>query len=235
MGLFRLFNSKHSLIDSGVLKGSTDRHSHILYGVDDGIKTLEDSLAVLAFEESLGVKEVWCTPHIMEDVPNTTQSLRNRFEELCSQYNGTIKLRLAAEYMLDTVFIDRFKANDLLLMQNDTILVETSTIVPPYDLVGMLGQIMSDGLTALLAHPERYRFLEIDDILQMRENGVALQLNIASVTGYYGKSVRTKAEALLAKGAYSVFGSDCHRLMSLMEQYSRPELTKKTINNLNLI
>ena len=235
MGLFGLFNPKRSIIESGVLKGSTDRHSHILYGVDDGIKTLEDSLAVLTFEESLGVKDVWCTPHIMEDVPNTTEFLRNRFEDLCSQYNGSIKLRLAAEYMLDTIFIERFKAKDLLLMQDDTILVETSTIVPPYDLEGMLGQIMSEGLTPLLAHPERYRFLEIDDILQLRENGVILQLNIASVTGYYGKSVRAKSEALLAKEAYSFFGSDCHRIRSLKEQYSRPELTKKTINNLKLI
>ena len=88
MGLFGLFSSKRSLQESGILNGSTDRHSHILYGVDDGIKTPEDSLAALAFEESLGVREVWCTPHIMEDVPNTTEALKSRFEELCGIYNG---------------------------------------------------------------------------------------------------------------------------------------------------
>ena len=52
MGLFELFNPKRSLIESGVLKGSTDRHSHILFGVDDGISIPDDSLKVLKFQES---------------------------------------------------------------------------------------------------------------------------------------------------------------------------------------
>ena len=74
-----------------------DRHCHILFGVDDGVKTLEDSLAVLAYDEEVGIKEVWCTPHIMEDVPNTAGKLTKRFDELKAAYNGNIELHLAAE------------------------------------------------------------------------------------------------------------------------------------------
>ena len=235
MGLFGLFNPKRSIIESGVLKGSTDRHSHILYGVDDGICIPEDSLEVLRFQESLGVSEVWCTPHIMEDVPNTTEFLKARFEELKSIYTGPIKLHLAAEYMIDTVFEARLNAGDLLTMEDDTLLMETSTIAPPYDLKGSLKEAMSKGYRPLFAHPERCRFLEVKDCEELVEMGVRLQLNIASLTGYYGQSCRLKAESLLSKGLYSAYGSDCHRVKTIKSQYSRPELKKETIKKLSTI
>ncbi len=235
MGLWGLFNPKRSLIEAGVLKGSTDRHSHILYGVDDGIKTPEDSLEVLKFQESLGVKEVWCTPHIMEDVPNTTEALKARFEELKSIYQGPIRLHLAAEYMIDTVFESRLEAGDLLTMEDDTLLMETSTIAPPYDLKGSLRDAMSKGYRPLFAHPERCRFLEVKDCEELVEMGVRLQLNIASLTGYYGQSCRAKAETLLKKGLYSAYGSDCHRVKAIQEQYSRKEIRKDVVKQLSSI
>ena len=227
MGLFGLFNPKRSLIESGALKGSTDRHSHILFGVDDGISIPEDSLEVLKFQESLGVSEVWCTPHIMEDIPNTTEFLKARFKELKSIYTGPIKLHLAAEYMIDTVFEARLEAGDLLTMENDTLLMETSTIAPPYDLKGSLKEAMSKGYRPLFAHPERCRFLEVKDCKEIVEMGVKLQLNIASLTGYYGQSTRAKAETLLKKGLYFAYGSDCHRVRTVKEQYNRPELKEQ--------
>lgn len=231
MGLFGLFNSKHSLIESGVLKGSSDRHSHILFGVDDGISIPEDSLEVLKFQESIGVSEVWCTPHIMEDLPNTTEFLKARFEELKSIYTGPIKLHLAAEYMIDTVFESRLEAGDLLTMEDDTLLMETSTIAPPYDLKGSLKEAMSKGYRPLFAHPERCRFLEIKDCKELVEMGVKLQLNIASLTGYYGQTCRSKAESLLSKGLYSAYGSDCHRVKTIKEQYSC-KISRSAIQNL---
>ena len=233
MGLFGLFNPKRSLIESGILNGSTDRHSHILFGVDDGISIPEDSLEVLKFQESLGVSEVWCTPHIMEDVPNTTEFLKARFEELKSIYNGPIKLNLAAEYMIDTVFEARLEAGDLLTMDDDTLLMETSTIAPPYDLKGSLTEAMSKGYRPLFAHPERCRFLEVKDCEELVEMGVRLQLNMASLAGYYGQSCRLKAESLLSKGLYSAYGSDCHRVKAIKEQYSRKELSKSTLIHLH--
>lgn len=235
MGLFGLFSSKRSLQESGILNGSTDRHSHILYGVDDGIKTLEDSLAALAFEESLGVRDVWCTPHIMEDVPNTTEALKSRFDQLCGIYEGPIKLHLAAEYMIDTLWEERLETGDLLLMEDDMLLMETSTVVPPYDLKGALSSAMSAGYRPLFAHPERCRFLEVKDCEELLKMGVRLQLNIASLTGYYGQTAKTKAETLLKKGLYFAYGSDCHRVKTMKEQYSRLVSGKDIIQKLALI
>ena len=79
-----------------LLNNFTDYHSHILPGVDDGVKKMERSLEVLAQYEQLGIAEVWCTPHTMEDIPNTTEGLKSRFAELCEAYKGPIKLHLAS-------------------------------------------------------------------------------------------------------------------------------------------
>ena len=235
MAILGIFSSKKSLADSGVLKGTTDRHSHILYGVDDGIKTAEDALDAIAFEESLGVTDIWCTPHVMEDMPNTTEALKARFGQLCTMYSGPVRLHLAAEYMVDPLFEQRLKDRDLLTMEDNTLLVETSTIAPPYDLEGSLKDIMSAGYRPMFAHPERCRFLDVKDIVRLHEMGVRLQLNLASLTGYYGTSAKEKALQLLKTGLYSAYGSDCHRVRNIQDQYSRKELTKETIHQLSVI
>ncbi len=226
MGFLGLFSSKHSLVESGILNGSIDRHSHILFGVDDGIMTPEDSLEALAYEESLGVKEVWCTPHIMEDVPNTTAFLKSRFEELQGMYQGRMKLYLAAEYMIDTLFEDRLRNADLLLMEDDMVLMETSTLTPPYDLKGSLAYAMSSGYRPLFAHPERCRYMQLEDYEELIKMGVRMQLNVASLTGYYGHTAKEKAEILLKKGMYYAYGSDCHRVKVLKQQYTRQEISR---------
>lgn len=232
MGFFDFIKHKQSLAESGALKGMTDRHCHVLFGVDDGIRTLEDSLAVLAYDEEVGISEVWCTPHIMEDVPNTTEAMRERFEQLQQAYSGPIRLHLAAEYMLDTLFEERFNAGDLLTMEDNTVLVETSTWNPPSDMTGTLRRIQKAGYRPLLAHPERYRYLNDAGYERFHKMGIHFQLNAGSLVGYYGETAMHKAHDLLAKGWYSEIGSDCHRLKSLQEQYTRATLTKDVVARL---
>ena len=229
MALLPLFNRKHALLGCGYLVNSTDRHSHILYGVDDGVKTKEESLAVLQYMEEQGVMEIWCTPHIMEDMPNSTEFLKARFQELSSEYTGKIRLNLAAEYMLDTVFESRLQARDLLVMEDDILLVETSTVAEPYNLLGTMQEILGAGYRPLFAHPERYRFLGEKDYHKLFEMGVRFQLNLGSLTGYYGEAARKKAEYLLKNGMYWCCGSDCHKLKSVAHQYSLKEISKNTL------
>ena len=236
MALFGLIGKKMSLLSSDVLKGMSDRHSHILYGVDDGVKTLEEALDILKYEEAAGIKEVWCTPHVMEDVPNTTETLKARFGQLKSIYDGPIVLNLAAEYMLDNLFEERLEAHDLLTMEDDIVLVEASTIAAPYDFKGTLGRIMSEGYRPLLAHPERYRYLTEKDYEVFMEMGISFQLNLASLTGYYGESTARKAEWILKKGWYMAIGSDCHRFRSIKEQFERQAIgspIKVLLNEIN--
>lgn len=209
--MFSLFSRKVRLGESGFFSGFTDWHCHILPGVDDGFKTMEDSLAVLDEYEKAGITTVWLTPHIMEDMPNTTESLKARFVELKSSYQGHIVLHLAAENMLDNVFEKRFRENDLLPMDGQKLLVETSYFTPPMNMIGTLRRIKSAGYFPVLAHPERYVYMDDRYYESLKDLGIIFQLNIGSLVGQFGETARKKAESMLKKGYYGMVGTDLHR------------------------
>lgn len=208
------FKSTKSLKESGVFNGYTDWHSHILPGVDDGVKTMDESIKVLNAYEALGFKKVWLTPHIMEDYPNTTDGLRQRFEELKNNWTGSLDIRLASENMLDSLFEERLASNDFLPIGEDGnhLLVETSYYTPPMGMDEMLDRIKEIGYFPVLAHPERYRYMEEKDYFKLKEKGVLFQMNFVSLVGGYGETARKKAEWLLSKGMIDMTGSDVHRL-----------------------
>lgn len=205
-----------SILESGILAGATDWHSHVLPGVDDGFKTMEDSLAVLRHFDSIGLDTLWLTPHIMEDYPNTTEKLRMKYEELKKAWDGKVKLRLASENMLDSLFEERLEARDLLPIGKnaDHLLVETSYFSAPMGFDRIISAIMSAGYFPLLAHPERYTYMNEKDYMRLREKGVKMQLNYVSLVGGYGETSRKKAIWLLQNGCIDVIGSDVHRLAS---------------------
>lgn len=232
--LFSFFSTKKRLVNTGVFNGATDWHSHILPGVDDGIQTMEDSLAVLDCYEKIGIKEVWLTPHIMEDIPNTIEELRDRFQELQEAYQGTVKLNLAAENMMDNLFSERLESKELLPIgsKGDHLLVETSYYQPPIDLYGTLKRVKELGFTPILAHPERYRYMNDTDYDYLYSKGVKLQMNIMSLAGVYGDSAQEKAQMLLSKGYYTFFGSDLHHLSTFQKAINAKALKKDTVDML---
>jgi tyrosine-protein phosphatase YwqE len=180
---------------------------------------MEDSLSVLKFYEQAGVSTVWLTPHIMEDVPNEPAELKERFEELKEAYRQTegekkINLHLAAENMIDPLFVKRLEAGNLLTYgdKGDELLVETSYAQAPYRFKLILQDIRKAGLTPVLAHPERYRYMDYDDYDTLHEQGVRFQLNITSLAGAYGPEPKERAEYLLEEGYYTYQGSDLHSL-----------------------
>ena len=199
---------------SSLLTGFTDHHSHILPGVDDGVKKMETSLKVLERYEQLGIAEVWCTPHIMEDIPNTTEKLQARFAELCEAYQGPIKLHLAAEYMMDALFEERLEQGDLLKLgdEGNQLLVETSYFTPPMDMDKILLRIKQRGLYPVLAHPERYVYMNKERYTELKDKGIRFQLNLSSLAGAYGSEAKDKALWILNKEYYNLVGSDLHSL-----------------------
>lgn len=230
--MFGFLKPKKTIGESALLRGATDNHSHILWGLDDGVKTREDTLAILNLYESLGLKTLWLTPHTMEDVPNTTEGLQARFAELQSIYSGPIELRLASEYMIDTLFEQRLEQRDLLTHGRDTVLVETSTWAPPIDLWDILERMMSYGYRPMIAHPERYRYMTMKDYERLRTMGTVLQLNLPSILGSYGEEVRVKAQMLLDKGFYTMVGSDCHRFRAIEKQYTGIKIKESILGQL---
>lgn len=218
------FSNRQSLLACGFLRGWTDWHSHILPGVDDGIPSMEAALEVLGWYDEQGVRDVWLTPHVMEDYPHTPRDLRNRFDELQHAWRGSLVLHLAAEHMLDALFEQRLKAGEVLPIgeTGDRLLVETSCYNAPMGLDDLLTQIKSQGLHPLLAHPERYCYMRDADYVRLYESGVEFQLNLPSLAGVYGAGPAHKAQKLLKAGYYSYAGSDLHNLQTFRHALSVP-------------
>lgn len=226
-----LFERSIKVSASGLLQGRTDWHCHILPGVDDGFKTVDDSLAALAAYESAGIKEVWLTPHVMEDIPNRTAALKERFVEMGLAYTGPVRLHLASENMMDALFDQRLEAGDLLPLPEKRLLVETSYFNPPYGMDDILSAVKSKGFFPLLAHPERYMYMDMRRYSALKAMDVEFQLNITSLIGAYGPEVKAKAEHLLQAGMYEYSGTDLHRLSSF-EHLLDAELKKKVLKRI---
>ena len=217
------FRKKQTWEQSGFFRGFTDWHCHILPGVDDGVQTMDEALEILAEYERLGVREVWLTPHVMEDIPNSTDGLRERFAELQAAYKGKVELNLASENMLDRLFEERLQKDDLLPWGKDGkhLLVETSYFNPPMGLNNILLRIKAKGYYPVLAHPERYLYMDMAAYQRLKSLDVKFQLNLFSLTGLYGKDAQKKANDLLKAGMYDYTGTDLHRrevLQNLLEK-----------------
>ena len=225
------FSSKYDLQQSSIFKGWTDRHSHILPDVDDGIQSIKDSLAILSMYEQLGVKKVWLTPHIMEDCPNTPDKLKARFEELTSAYQGNIDLALSAENMMDGLFVKRLEQGILMPYgdNQDELLIETSYVQPPMRMEAILRDIQKAGYTPVLAHPERFLYMDADKYENIKEMGVKFQLNLTSLIGAYGNQVKERAEYLLNEGYYNYSGSDAHSHHAIKRAFEHKALKKNIV------
>lgn len=192
---------------------------------------MEESLQILSSYEHHGIKEVWLTPHIMEDIPNSTAQLRTRYSELKTAYSGPIILHLASENMLDNLFEERLQQGDLLPIGDDgrQLLVETSYFNAPYGLHDILKRIKSKGYFPVLAHPERYIYMGTKDYQQLKQLDVAFQLNLPSLAGAYGTEAKRKARWLLEKGYYQYIGTDTHRQSSWEVIVQKQEIQKDAV------
>jgi len=234
------FTSKKSIIASGLLDGATDVHTHILPGVDDGVKYFAEAVESLRWLRNNGVGRVYLTPHIMSDFSkNTSAFLSERFDSFVEglKEEGITdipEVRLAAEYMLEAAF-EEHKKDGLLTFADRHVLVETSYLTPPLGLMQILEDLLESDYLPILAHPERYRYMDMNDYVLLKSQGIKLQLNYMSLTGVYGTEVRKKAETLLQEGHYDHTGSDLHHLSRHKDVYALPKLTKHQIFNLQLL
>ncbi len=222
--------------DSGLLEGFCDCHCHLLPGVDDGVEKMEETMQILEVWGTMGVKEVWLTPHVMEDMPNKTRDLTGLFEKVKVQYAGHIKLHLAAENMLDNLFLKRLEQQDFLPIGADKthLLVETSYYNPPMDMDRIIERIKECGYTPVLAHPERYQYMEMSHYKMWKEKGVLMQLNVPSLVGAYGPEVQWKAKKLLDECMYDFCGTDTHS-MRFVKYFLDRKIAKKTVKKVREI
>lgn len=207
-----------------------DMHSHLIPGIDDGSKSMEESISLLQEMSDLGLEKVITTPHIMSEYyKNTPEIILSGLHELRKEAESrglSIKIDAAAEYYVDDIFLDKVKAGEKLLTFGENyVLIETGFINKPQVLLETIFQLEMAGYKPILAHPERYQYLSMDKKLQSEilDRNILLQVNLLSLTGFYSKPVKDFAERLIDTGNVKFLGSDCHnpRYMEVLKTLSK--------------
>jgi len=230
--LFNRFRPKEEIepIDfSGLV---ADMHSHLIPGVDDGAKTLEDSLELIEGLHALGFRKLVTTPHIMSDYYRNTPEIilegLERVREAVKEKGLDMQIDAAAEYYIDDGFVKKMEEGPLLTFGNKYLLVEVSYMNAPDSIHSIIFQAQTIGYRVVLAHPERYPYWyrDFDQYRKFYDMGVTLQLNLNSLSGYYGPDARHIAEKLIEEGLIGALGTDMHhtRHLEALQRTTREKL-----------
>ncbi len=227
MGFLDLFKRKEVVIEDLDLSWmQVDMHSHLIPGIDDGSKTMEESLGLIKRLSGFGIRKLITTPHIMSEYyRNTPEIIKmglSDLREAVKREGIEIEIDAAAEYYMDEIFLEKIKSGEeLLTFGAKHILVETGFINKPQMLLETFFQLEMAGYKPIFAHPERYQYLIADKQLleDLADREVCFQLNLLSLTGFYSKQVKDFAEMLLERNLVKLFGTDCHnpRYLDMLE------------------
>ncbi|MEO8960693.1 MAG: CpsB/CapC family capsule biosynthesis tyrosine phosphatase [Ginsengibacter sp.] len=217
-----LFRSKKAPIYTAFSWLSQDIHSHILPGIDDGSPDIETSLQLLQSLSEAGINKFICTPHIIGDMyHNTPQTINDalaRLKKAVKDHGMSTEISAAAEYMMDDHFMELLRKKEpLLTLTKNYILTELSYSTPPQQLEKISFEININNYQPLMAHPERYPYYHknYDAYSRMKELGFLLQVNLLSLTGYYGKKVAKAAKFILENNLADFVGTDLHHFNHL--------------------
>jgi len=218
MTVFRnLFSSgKSALHDFSAVK--VDMHSHLIPGIDDGARTMEDSLQLIGRMHEIGFSRLITTPHIQSEfyknTPEIILSGLQRLKTALADASIPVQVEAAAEYLLDDGFEDKMNAGNLLSFGDKYILVELSYYSPNPNLKSFIFNLQVDGYKVILAHPERYTywFNDFSKYEDLKNRGVFFQLNTVSLAGFYPDPIRKFAEMLINKEMIDFIGSDMHNM-----------------------
>jgi tyrosine-protein phosphatase YwqE len=202
-----------------------DFHCHLLPAVDDGLRSLEETRAAIAGLRALGYRGAVLTPHIYPGVyDNTPAKLRESFRLLQQAVDDNFTLRLAAEYFADETLLADIDREDVLYLElgsQKIVLVEFPTLMPSPAGMDVLLQLRRAGYQPVLAHVERYRYVQLEQSLwlpRLERSGAWLQCDIGSLVGQYGPHPRAFARSLLDQELPTLWGTDLHRVAQL-ERY----------------
>ncbi len=240
------FFSKKVVPDFSFL--GADMHSHLLPALDDGLKTMEETVEYVRQLHEAGYKKLICTPHIISDIhPNSPQTILPRLEEVrqaLQENNIPMEIEAAAEYMVDMDFEETIRNEQpLLTFGENYILIEMSFVAPSPNIETVIFELCIKGLQPIMAHPERYIYYHdsFDKYQRLIDLGCLLQVNLLSLAGYYGNYPKKAAERMIKNNMIQFAGTDMHHerhkeaLMQLAsrkdfyDQFSGLELRNKSL------
>lgn len=211
--MFGFFKKKKTLKEL-IPNDFVDIHSHLLYGLDDGAKSLQETQDLIADLKSFGFTQFVTTPHTTPLIwENSKQDILNQYRKVKEELEASdIELRVASEYLMDDSFFKRLENEKLLTIKDNFVLVEMSYINPPIQLYEIIMELNSQGYQPVLAHPERYNFYKNDysSFKRLKSAGCLFQMNMLSCTNYYGSGITAIADHLLKENMYDFAGSDVH-------------------------
>jgi len=230
--VFKLF-TRSSSTTPDYSKLVADIHSHLLPGIDDGSPDLETSIELIRRMMKLGFKKFVTTPHIMWEMYKNTPEIVNKKLDLLraalKKESIDVEINAAAEYFLDE-HVEKLLSTKqkLLTVADNMVLVEFSLANQPFNVKEILFEMTMQGYQPIIAHPERYIYFEQakDFYDELKDSGYYFQLNINSLSGYYGKSAEKLAHYLLKKDYYNFLGSDLHHFRHI-EALSNPIITSQ--------
>ncbi|MCT4559964.1 MAG: histidinol phosphatase [Crocinitomicaceae bacterium] len=199
----------------------TDMHSHLIPGIDDGSKDMDDTLRMIEKFMEMGYKRIITTPHIKTgSFDNTSEIIKKGEEDVKNELakrNIDLDFQAAAEYFFDYTFLEKVEKGDLLTFGQNHILVEYAFGQPPMGAEDMFFQLQMKGYNPILAHFERYVYYHgsVAKAEELRNRNIKIQMNIGSVIGHYGPLVQKQAEKMLKAGVVDYLASDCHRMEHL--------------------
>lgn len=228
-------------IDLSIL--NTDIHSHFIPGIDDGSKSMEESIFLLKQMEEFGYKKVITTPHVYYDsFLEGIEVLDQKVEELKvnAKFNGIkLQIEVGGEYLLDDDISDRIKNKQIKTFSDNFVLIEFPMTNQPMGYEKWLFDLQLAGYNIILAHPERFLYFYEDkkQYFSLKDRGIYFQMNIGSISGYYGNKVKDVAEYLIKENMIDLVGSDCHgqRHIDAIKRTLRSPILKQLIESGKLI
>jgi protein-tyrosine phosphatase len=198
-----------------------DLHSHILFGVDDGAKTLEDSLAMGRMAAQDGIHVMACTPHFMAGMyDNQSNDIRHRVDQLnmvFEQEGIDIALVTGSDAHIRPDFVQALRNGDILTLHNSRyVLVEPPHNVLPARLDELFFNIQAAGYVPILTHPERLKWIEREYafMVNAQKSGVWMQITAGSLTGRMGSRPQYWAKRMLSEGLVHIIATDAHNTRS---------------------
>jgi tyrosine-protein phosphatase YwqE len=239
--MFHIFSKKKFLVD--YLQNFVDIHNHILPGIDDGAKNVKESIELIRGFRELGITNLVTTPHIMNNLyPNTRETIISALDKLTNELLANnlkdISIEVAAEHMIDDNFEKILEKGEVMPIRKQYLLVEMSYLQASINFDDATQSIMKKGFFPILAHPERYGYWHTNkaNYSKYKKEGVQYQLNLLSLSDYYGPEVQKMALYLLDHGLFDYIASDIHRMEQLeylKEIKIKPNLLESIIPIIN--